>query len=456
MRKCICFCHNLNTCTISLMVDNKLVYTHSGEIELGRYLNGTSIDELDVIIKPSIAKTIPEDGFRLGEFSQDGASRVCVISENDITNLVEVSKLFEIPNVKVFNYLDVVSSKFSNHDKVIVLIEWVDSTTALVYLEFGVIKAFKLSAESKLSYNISRFRDKYKCAILEDSNVYDFIGLRNKISNSSNINTEDREAIMHIPYVLDLKGVSIINNQMSLNMDDEEDGDDDDEDNNQPNPNVHKEQPKKKKKSFFAGLFRKKSKDELLSKNKFSKYDDDFKREMELYKTSYNENSTFYSNVGTIGYESDVLVVRERSVGDYLFYAIIFIISSCMVLSFVFSSVYKTKMKSLADNNQEIQSYISEMKSSEQYLDKHPSSKIVDLASTELPDGCEMSTIRYEGGDVLEVEIASDGTLSDELELSNSLSNDLYVSDINKIDSSVAQNQVINSAITYALTLVIP
>lgn len=455
MRKCICFCHNLDTCTISLMVDNKLVYTHSGEIELGRYLNGTSIDELDVIIKPSIAKTIPEDGFRLGEFSQDGASRVCVISENDVTNLVEVSKLFEIPNVKIFNYLDVVSSKFSNHDKVIVLIEWVDSTTALVYLEFGVIKAFKLSAESKLSYNISRFRDKYKCIILEDSIAYDFIGLRNKISNSSNINTEDREVIKHIQYVLDLKGVPIINNQMSLNMDDEEDDNDDDVNNNQPNPNVNEEQHKKKK-GFFAGLFRKKSKDELLSKNKFSKYDDDFKREMELYKTSYNENGTFYNNVGTIGYESDVLVVRERSVGDYLFYAIIFIISSCMVLSFVFSSVYKTKMKSLADNNQEIQSYISEMKSSEQYLDKHPSNKIADLASTELPDGCEMSSIRYEGSNVLEVEIASDGTLSDELELSNSLSNDLYVSDINKIDSSAAQNQVINSAITYALTLVIP
>lgn len=469
MRRCICFCHSLDVSTISLMVDEKLVYTHTGNTTLDRYLNGTKIDELCVVVKPSVAKTIPEDGFRLGDFSQDGFGRVCVISENDVNNLIEISKVFEVPNVKVYNYLEIISLKFTNYDKVIVLTEWVDSTVALVYLEFGVIKAFKVSAESKLSYNISVFKKKYDCYIVEDSKVSDFVGLRTRVSNSSSIKESDRNSINYLRYMFDLKGIPILGGNKAFNLMDEEeeeeisysskfneDGSPIDKDSlDNPNLGKKRKQVKDSKLGFFARMFGKKSKKESTKQNgNFIKYDDDFKRQMSLNQMSYGDSSSSYNNVGSLGYQSSVLAARQKSISDYFFYVFIIVVFACILFSFTFSSIYRMKVSSLSSLNKEIESTLHKLSGNNSK--SSPIDNVLNLASVSVPNGCEVSKVDYSNDNIYKLEIDSDKALDDVNVLSDSLPNDVIVSNIDHTNNTNYNSEVQKRAITYALTLVIP
>lgn len=458
MRRCVCLCHNLKSNTVNLMVDNKLIYTHSGNSNLDRFLNCTGIDELDVIIKPTITKTIPKDGFRVSDFTQDSIGYVCVISENDVNNLHSLAKAFKVPNVKVFNYLDLVSLKLSNYDKIIALVNWDEFKVALVYLEFGVVKGFKLSTESKLTYNISKFVEKYKCDVVEELSVYNEELLKNRISNVSSLKDFELFTIQHLPYLLDLKGVSILNDSDDGIIDEVENEDSFDVNDNQPNDKEENKSPNGIK-GFLGRLFGKKSKKEPAGNltESFSNYDDDFKRQMDLNKITVDDNGTsFYQNVGSLGYESSVLVAREKTAGDYLFIVFIILVISCLLFSFGFSTLYRMKINSLSSRNSSIESSLSLLSFKNKDNTHSTVNRVLDLASSEVPNGCEVSKVGYGDDNVYLMEVTSEEPVEDTSALTKGLPNDVVVSDIASNNNIGTANNPIKAGIIYAITLVTP
>lgn len=475
MRRCVVLYNSADDVNISLLVDDKLVLNCVGNYSLDRFLLNTKINELDVIYKPYVSSSVPENGYKIGNFFQDFIGKVCVISNDDVNNLVDASRMYKIPNLKVYNYLDIIADKFKNHDKVIVLSEWSHNIVALVYLEYGQIVDFKKSNLSKLTLMLSRFREKYRCDVLEDLSTYNYMEVMNSVCNIKDIDSHKKLFISHLPYVLENKGVSLldqftqhITNVGKVFEDEYEDIDDktssstggyvkdfikrDDkvisEDETPIKPK--KQSSNKGLGGFFGKLFGKK-RGKSEEGFDFSSYDDDYEQALRMESDRYLAQG--YTDIPYRPSRSSVVALTKTGPMDYIFYAVMTVLVSCILLGTIFGAVYKGKLSYLrADAD-----FLSRTKNQRQLNltlaeESHssPASNVAELVNISLPESYELDSVSYTG-DSYKVNINSlhkNDSLSD---VKKSLPSDFVVSDVsnNGKDSK-------DSRFVYALTLVRP
>lgn len=466
MRRCVVLYNSVDDINVSLLVDNKLVINCVGNYSLDRFLLNTKIDELDVIYKPYISNSIPENGYKIGNFFQDSIGKVCVISNDDVNNLVDASRVYKIPDLKIYNYLDIIADRFKSHDKVIVLSEWSHNIVALVYLEFGQVVDFKKSSISKLTLMLSRFREKYRCNVLEDLTSYDYIEVMNSVCNIKDVDSHKKLFISHIPYVLQNKGISLLA-RLKQNISpvenifkDEEDLDSsltDKSDEQSENKVIKRKVAKKEsfKKSnneglggFFSRLFGKK-RGKSEEGFDFSSYDDDYEQALRMESDRYLAQG--YVDMQYRPSRSAVVALTKTGPMDYVFYAVMTILITCILLGTVFGAVYKGKLNYLradADslNRMKTQRELNLTLAEESY--SSPASNIAELANISLPADYELDSVSYTG-DSYKINVNSlnkNDSLSD---VKKSIPSDFVVSNIsnNGKDSS-------NSYFVYALTLI--
>lgn len=403
MRRCIVLYNGVEDTNISVLMDNKLVLNCNGKYSLDRFLHNTNIDDLSIIFKPTVCNSVPENGYRVGSFQQDSSVKVCVVSNDDVNNLVDMSRIYKIPSVKLYNYMDIISDKFSSHGKVIVVSEWSSNLVALFYLESGVILDFKKTNTQKLSATLSKFRAKYKCMVLDNNGNYDYLSLHSNIPNIKTVDNHKKVFISHLDYVLNHDGVNLLEGKKAnANIDLAEDEHEDDENLESLLPNSpdieddeHEEKSKKKKKvGFFGKLFGKGGKDQGFD---FSSYDDDYEHSLRMENARYMKQ----------GYDADIqylvsgrnaIAVSKSGPFDFIFYAVLFVLLSCIIFSAVLGAVYKGRVNLLSSNVDFLQSLNNSRKVNvelAQEAPKSPANKFAELVAMQVPNGGTIDSVSY-------------------------------------------------------------
>lgn len=453
MRKCVVLYNNVDTCNISILTDNKLVLNCNGHYNLDRFLNTTNIDDLSIVFKPTICNSIPENGYRIGSFQQDSSVKVCVISNEDVNNLVDMSRIYKIPSVKLYNYMDIISSKFSSHGNVIVVCEWSSNLVALFYLESGVIMDFKKTNIQKLSTTLSKFRSKYKCMVLEDSNNYDYVSLHASVPNIGTIDNDKKPFVSHLNYVLNNEGINLLETKKSLpnSIDFEEKEDSDDLDSLLGNQHEEeaKETPSGKKVGFFGRLFGKGRKDQGFD---FSSYDEEYEHSLRMENARYMRQG-YDKDIQYLSTGRSAIAVTKSGPVDFIFYAVLFVLLSCIIFSTVLGAVYKGRVGLLSSNVQFFQSLNNSRKHNVELskeAPKSPVNKISELLAVQAPNGGTVESVSYTG-ETYQVNVNVDS----EEDLSESVKKSMPS---NFIASSVKKSKVDSSSnlYTYAITLSCP
>lgn len=474
MRRCICLYHDLENSSVSLLSDRVLVSNYFGSDSLERFLNGSEIEELSLVFKPVIAKSIPKGGFRIGDFIQDNLGRVCVVSEDDIQDVLDLSKAYNISSVRVYNYLDIVGDKFKSYDSIIVLMEWLNETIGLGYYEYGVLKSFKSCAESKLGLYISRFKDQYNCQVVEDNAIYDFIEMCNEIPNLAEIPNERRTEVMHIPYVVTHEGIELVSDKEAINLNDNsinsylenEYGISDEENEFLTNFDDEEEfNVEQEKVGFFGRLFGKKDKPSRggypsgravgqATALQYSSFEKEYSRSQDLARNDENYG-TGYQFVGYKGYGDNAIAI-EKSPMDIVFYAILSVVFVCMLMSFVFSHVYTNKIRSLTDASQKLETILMSKETNLNVAKSEkskPTDVITSVVSSNFPEGTELANVSYTG-EHYNVGVYSQTTFDDNSTLKNCLPGNSKVTDLDVSSTNLVKENGTSYGYLYAMTMI--
>lgn len=458
MRRCVVLYNSADDVNVSLLVDDKLVINCVGNYSLDRFLLNTKIDELDVIYKPYISNAVPENGYKIGNFFQDSIGKVCVISNDDVNNLVDASRIYKISNLRVYNYLDIICDKFKSHDKVIVISEWSHNIVALIYLEFGQVVDFKKSNIQKLTLMLTRFREKYRCNVVEDLTTYNYMTVMNSICNIDKVDSHRKLFISHLYYVFENKGINLLDKpkQVSNLADSVTNEDAIDEslvNSSSTNPNDKSNDKKSSKKTksakgFFGRLFGAKrgSSEEGFD---FSSYDPDYEQIMRMENERYLAQG--YVDMQYRPSKSAVVALTKTGPMDYVFYAIMTVLATCILLGTIFGAVYKGKLNYLRADADSLNRMKSQKELNVQLAEESsssPASYVAELVGITLPDSYGLDSVSYTG-DSYKINVSSVSENDKLSEVKKSIPSDFVVSNVtsNGKDSS-------DSHFLYALTLV--
>lgn len=443
MRKCVVLYNGTNNLNVSVLVKDNLVLNCNGDFNIDRFLHSTNVDELLVIFKPSICNSIPENGYKIGSFKQESSVKVCVISNEDVNNLVDLSRLYKVPKLSIYNYMDILCDKFKDHSKVIVISEWSSNLVALFYLEMGVILDFRKTNLQKLSVTLGKFREKYKCSVLEDMAIYDYFSLCSHIKNIKQIDNSKKAFLSHLYYVLDNKGIDLLSSNNDSVYDINED---DSETSSLINPSYEtnedlsdyeveededsSEQPSDEKKSgFFGRLFGKKSKAEIFD---FEAYDEEYEKSLTREHARYMKQG--YSANEYVRMGRSAISVEEKGPFDYIFYAALIILLFCITFSSILGLVYKGRVDLLGSNVEYMNSFHSIKQENIQLAQQAPDSpavKVAELATLDSSKEINVESIAYTGENYQVNLNSSDPSVTDET-LKNSLPSGLQASSVKK------------------------
>lgn len=455
MRRCVVLYNGVDSCNISILADNKLVLNCNGRYNLDRFLHNTSIDDLSVVFKPTVCNSVPENGYRVGSFQQDSSVKVCVVSNEDVNNLIDMSRIYKIPNIRLYNYMDVISSKFSSHGNVIVVCEWSSNLVALFYLESGVILDFKKTNIQKLSTTLSKFRSKYKCRVLEDNNNYDYVSLHASVPNITSIDNDKKSFISHLNYILNNEGINLLEsgNALPKNIDFEEKEEESDDldsllgvDNGDSDDEV---KPSGKKIGFFGRLFGKGRKDQGFD---FSSYDEEYEHSLRMENARYMRQG-YDKDIQYITTGRNAIAVSKSGPMDFIFYAVLFVLLSCIIFSAVLGAVYKGRVGMLSSNVDFLQSLNNSRKYNVELskeAPKSPVNKISELLAMQAPSGGTVESVSYTGETYqVNVNIDSEQDMSESVK--KSVPSNFVASSVKKSKLDSASNLY-----TYAITLSCP
>lgn len=450
MRRCICLYKDVNVTNISLMSNNVLVANKCSNDSVMNYLNSSHIDEVSVILKPNVVTEVVDGSYLIGDFLGDtGTRNLCVVSENTINSLTDVGHKYGIKSMKVYNYIDVVCSKFKKDEKIIIVSPWNNSLVALIYSEFGIARDFKLSSESRLASLIGRFRSKYNCRVVEDISAYDYVGLKDVVTNLDEVDKEKRCLLAHIPYVFYNKGIdllkpkpvfsAVVNPMEKMYIEDYSVDDDVDDDDLPPEPSV-------KKSGFFSGLFKKNK--PTVTKSVATGPSEDLRRD-------YNEYlNTNLSNVSYAGYGQNALALKESSTSDILLYGVLIVVVTCIILSFCFNGLYRMRISNMVENVETIEKFANEKESSVNMAssDSQVGSVLTKVISSDLPENCVITSARYDT-DGYSVQVASSNDAIESGDIKSSLPSDLKIADIDKNPANINSKGVKYTSL-FAVTII--
>lgn len=453
MNRCVVMFNNTDDVNVSILSDNKLIMNCVGNYNLDKFLHNTNIDELSVIFKPTVVNSVPENGYRVGTIRQEVTTKVCVISNEDINNLVDLSKVYKIPNVSIYNYMDIICDKFKDKGKAIIVADWSSNLVALFYLESGVILDFKKTNTQKLTATLSRFRTKYKCMVLEDMGNYDYLLLHNTISNISTVSSENKAYISHLNYIMSNQGFNLLDaRKPSPNVDDILVDFEKESEVSPPNDVVEDNRRDSKgssSKGFFGKIFGRNKSDSTFD---FASYDEDYNASLMRENQRYMKQG-YTDDIQYLVTGRDAISVHKSGPFDFIFYAIVTILISCILFSAVLGTVYKGRVGLLSSNVDTIQSLNSDRQRNIELSKNSPSSpasKVSTLISFKPNEESTVSSVAYTGESYqVAVDVNSDADLTNEIK--DSVPEGFVVSSIKKNVSSTIAN-----GFSYALTLSTP
>lgn len=226
MVTCVILIDSVDTLNVSLIRDDRLLVNYIGNLPISHFIND-KIDCLKVIFKPTLCNSVPEDGYKLGLVSVNGINKDCVISYEDFNSLSSFCS--KVPNIEIYNYLDVCKNLFKDKDKVLVVDSWSKSLASVLFMEFGNIVDFRRIKYNKLPYVISKMSEKYGYFdVINAQKFYDIISLKSAISNIDRVDRGRLSYIKHLGYCLETSGIDILekeNTSLGWSNEDENDND---------------------------------------------------------------------------------------------------------------------------------------------------------------------------------------------------------------------------------------
>lgn len=219
MRRCVVMYNSSDVINVTLLRDGCVLANFVGKFPLDSFLMNTDIEELDVLCKPTVWTSVPENGFKLSTIEVENQPKTCVVSKDDVENLINFSSIYGVKKVNMFNILDLVSHRFERMGKILVLVEWTPSTVGIVYLDSGKILDFKVVNVSVLTSSLSKMRARYGCGVEQFNDRYDMLEFKSCISNIDHMSRDKIPHIAHVPFVIDSgKGVTVLDRDCNKNV----------------------------------------------------------------------------------------------------------------------------------------------------------------------------------------------------------------------------------------------
>lgn len=440
MVTCVILIDSMDTLNVSLIRDDKLLVNYIGDLPISHFIND-KIDCLKVIFKPTLCNSIPEEGYKLGLVSVNGINKECVISCEDFNSLSSFCS--KVPNIEIYNYLDVCKNLYKDKDKVLVVDSWSKSLASVVFMEFGEIVDFRRIKYNKLPYVISKMSEKYGYFdVINSHKFYDIIELKSAISNIDRIERSRLSSIKHLSYCLSTSGINILekenttlewsteeddnpNNQVkdyySRKLEEESfevasDLDEEYEEEFEESPSMDDSYEEEEKIGFFARLFGKKKKVNNLSKSntpsknfRVEEFEDEdgtvikvksrkqkhsansrFSSNAELsddeYDDEYDEDESRFSQIAVGDHRSSRKTggynpgVRKYNGVDYAFYISFIVFFSCALIFGGLQFIYKEKVGVLSNSYNSAVKMKNQMQASVEISDNPANSPTVKVS----------------------------------------------------------------------------
>lgn len=482
MLRCVVLYNDSTDCNITLLRDNNVIVNCMGNYILDSFLQSTGVDCLQVIYKPSIPRTVPENGFKIGSIAVNGLIKPCVISTEEIKRLADYSSLYGIKEIMIYNYIDLIVDRYKTEDSVIVLSEWVADYGVIAYIEFGKLIEFRRVKESKLTSSLSKMRSRFRCNnVVQFDNSFDFANCYSTISNMKLVDKDKQIFLSHIPYVVDNTGISLFENNvissiplMSLDVEDDSEDSIYSRDNDETAYEVdtevdteveeHLDEEPPVEVGFFGRLFgkgsSKKSKDDkTLSKNispkepvqssKKSKSERSRKEKgfnfEEYTETSEEEDDEqYFSNLANgstkpsyNSFGANPSMKRKFGFFDYAFYTVFVIFFTCSVVVGGLQLVYKEKLRVLAgeyDSAIKVKNQLETNVSLSFDNSKSPATKVTQIISLNIPKTFSIRNVDYDGTQYkVNIEVEKDDNID---VIRDYLPSDLVVTNISLLSNA--------------------
>jgi len=450
--RCVMMYNDSNNVNITLLNNDNVVVNCMGDYSLDNFLFNTGVESLHVIYKPSICRSVPENGYKIGTIRINDLIKSCVISNEEVKRLADYSSLYGIKDIHVYNFLDLVVDRYKTEDNIIVLFEWIGGNVGIAYIKMGELVEFRRVSESKLTGLLAKLRKYHNCNnIVQFNGGFDFTKCYTVINNMKSVDKDKQIFLAHIPYVIENNGISLfednVANSIFSNDDSIEDDDiyskpSDDESNYKVDTDIDikdiSDMPVKKEKvGFFAKLFGKKDKDDKHKEAgfNFEEYsEEDEEDEDEKYfsqiaqgiKKDSSSHQSFGANPG---------VRRKFGFFDYLFYVVFMVFLTCILTVGGLQLVYKEKLRLLSGEYDSVVRVKNQMESNvalSKDVSKSPSTKVNQLTSLDLPETFSIRNVDYDGTQYkVNIETGVDDNIDN---IKEYLPGDLVIGAINELD----------------------
>lgn len=163
-------------------------------IDISSYLYKINVQRVILFVQGVSSLEIPIDSYVLSNFKINNISSYFVMSESDLFKLVDLAKAFDAKEFYVTSYLDYISYKYRNTDKILAVDKYLDGY-CLIYLEEGKIKDFRKSSNRNIRRMIGQMREEYDVEAINAKKCVNKIELMSSIENFSQL------TLSTIPYL---------------------------------------------------------------------------------------------------------------------------------------------------------------------------------------------------------------------------------------------------------------
>lgn len=181
---------------LTIMKDKQIILHRelNKVIDISSYLYKIDVHRVILFVQGISSLEIPIDSYVLSNFKINNISSYFVMSESDLFKLVDLAKAFDAKEFYVVSYLDYISHKYRNIDKILAVDKYLDGY-CLIYLEDGKIKDFRKSSNRNIRRMIGQMREEYDVGAVNAKKCINKIELMSSIENFSQL------TLPSIPYL---------------------------------------------------------------------------------------------------------------------------------------------------------------------------------------------------------------------------------------------------------------